>query len=272
MFQWLTDRRRRRLLEEAFPEQWEDILEENVAAYELLDDDEQKRLRELVQVFVAEKNWEGCGGLELDDEMRITIAGAGCLLLLGRDHDLFSEVESILVYPSAVMLPEQQRSTFDSSARVVDEDKPILGLAVHGGAVVLAWDSALHGARDSRDGHNVVIHELAHKIDFIDGEADGTPMFETSAERRAWAAAFAPAYLAHKERAERGKKSFLDDYAITNEAEYFAVATEAFFEKPRALKRSLPEVYDQLATFYRLDLASREPHPKKKGARDRERD
>ena len=274
MFQWLTDRRRSRLLEEPFPEEWEDILEENVAAYELLDDDEQKRLRDLVQVFIAEKNWEGCGdpALELDDEIRVTIAGAGCLLLMGRDHDLFSEVESILVYPSAVVVPEQQRSHFDSTGRVNEGDKPVLGLAVHGGAVVLAWDSALHGARDHKDGHNVVIHELAHKIDFIDGAADGTPMFESGAERRAWAEAMAPAYLRHKERAEDGKKSFLDDYAITNEAEYFAVATETFFEKPRGLKRALPEVYEQLAGFYKLDLADREPRTKKKPARNREQD
>src|SRR5262249_204957 len=145
---------------------------------------------------------------------------------------LFTEVDSILVYPTAIVIREQQRSTFDGAARVNEGDKPVLGLAVKGGAVVLAWDSALHGARDPRDGHNVVIHGLAHKIDFIDGSADGTPMFETGAERRAWAAAMEPAYLAHKNRAEKGKKSFLDDYAITNEAEYFAVATEAFFEKP----------------------------------------
>jgi Mlc titration factor MtfA (ptsG expression regulator) len=272
MFQWLTDRRRKKLLEEPFPEAWEDILEENVAAYELLDDEEQGRLRELVQVFIEEKNWEGCGGLELDEEMKVTIAGAGCLLLLGRDHDLFTEVESILVYPTAVVVREQSRSTFDSAARVVEGDKPVLGLAVKGGAVVLAWDSALHGARDPRDGHNVVIHELAHKIDFVDGSADGTPEFDTHAERRAWAEAMAPAYLAHKERAERGKKSFLDDYAITNEAEYFAVATEAFFEKPKHLKKALPDVYEQLAKFYNLDLASRAPHPKKQGARGRELD
>jgi Mlc titration factor MtfA (ptsG expression regulator) len=272
VFRWLTERRRNKLLEQPFPEAWEDILEENVAAYELLEDEEQERLRELVTVFVDEKHWEGCGGLELDDEMRITIAGAGCLLLLGRDHDLFEEVESILVYPAAVMVGEMGRSTFDSAARVNEGDKPVLGLAVKGGAVVLAWDSALRGARDPKDGHNVVIHELAHKIDFLDGSADGTPEFETGAERRGWAAAMAPAYLAHKERSERGKKSFLDDYAITNEAEYFAVATEAFFEKPRHLKRALPEVYEQLASFYKLDLAARQPHPKKKGARDREQD
>jgi MtfA peptidase len=268
MFQWLTDRRRRRLLEVPFPE----TCEENLAAYELLDEDEQTRLRELVQVFVDEKHWEGCGGLELDDEMRVTIAGAGCLLLMGRDHDLFSEVESILVYPTAVIVREQARGMFDSELRVAEDDKPVLGLAVKGGAVVLAWDSSLRGARDPKDGHNVVIHELAHKIDFLDGAADGTPELETYGERKAWNEAFAPAYTAHKARAERGKKSFLDDYAITNEAEYFAVATEAFFEKPRHLRRELPEVYEQLVAFYKVDLAAREPHPKKKPARNRETD
>jgi hypothetical protein len=122
---------------------------------------------------------------------------------------------------------------------------------------VLAWDSALHGARDARDGRNVVIHELAHKIDFLDGDADGTPDLGSGAARRAWAEAFAPAYLAHRDRLDRGKRSFLDDYAATNEAEYFAVATEAFFEKPRALARELPGVYAALRDFYRLDLAAR---------------
>src|SRR5690242_4564757 len=101
MFGWLTERRRKRLLETPFPAAWIEILERNVAAYKLLDEPEQKHLRDLVQVFIAEKHWEGCGGLELDDEITVTIAGTGCQLLLGRSHDLFAEVESILVYPSA---------------------------------------------------------------------------------------------------------------------------------------------------------------------------
>lgn len=256
MFRWLTERRRNRLLEEPFPEAWSHILASNVAAYALLDTGEQKRLRDLVQVFIAEKNWEGCGGLELDDEIRVTIAGCACLMLLGRDHDLFADVISLVIYPSAVLHKEPARATFDASLRPTRGDTPVLGLAVKGGAVVLAWDSVLHGARDAGDGHNVVIHELAHKIDFLDGDVDGTPDMGFP-ERRAWAAAFAPAFLAHKQRAEQGKKSFLSDYAVTNEAEYFAVASEAFFEQPKALARELPEVYASLSGYYRLDLAAR---------------
>ncbi len=257
MFRWLTERRRKRLLETPFPAVWTAILERNVAAYALLDEAQQQRLRDLVQVFIAEKHWEGAGGLVLDDEVIVTIAGTGCLLLLGRDHDLFGEVLSIVVYPSSVVLPEPARSIFDPGGRPVGGDVPVLGVAHRGGALVVAWDSALRGARDPHDGHNVVIHELAHKIDFLDGEADGTPPLASGSARRAWAEAFAPAYLAHKERAESGQPSFLDDYAITNEAEYFAVATEAFFEKPHALARELPDVYAALSRFYSLDLAKR---------------
>jgi Mlc titration factor MtfA (ptsG expression regulator) len=257
MFRWLTERRRKRLLEAPFPAAWSEMLERNVAAYKLLDEDEKQRLRDLVQVFIAEKHWEGAGDLELTDEIKVTIAGTGCQLLLGREHDLFREVESIVVYPSTVVLPEPPRSTFDPGAVPIRAETPVLGVVHRGGALVLAWDSALRGARDPRDGRNVVIHELAHKIDFLDGAADGTPPLPSGSARRAWADAFAPAYLAHKERAERGEPSFLDDYAVTNEAEYFAVATEAFFERPHALARELPDVYAALRQYYSLDLAAR---------------
>lgn len=249
---WHTEHRRRRLLEEPFPPGWREILERDVAAYALLDAAEQQRLRELVQVFVAEKHWEGCAGLELTDEIRVTIAGSGCQLLLGRDHDLFDDVRTILVYPSTFVLP-QRPSAFVPERPI----GAVLGVTRPHDPVVIAWDSALRGARDPHDGHNVVIHELAHKIDFLDGSIDGTPPLPDRAARRAWAAAFEPAFLEHRARAERGEPSLLDDYAIKNEAEYFAVATECFFEKPKALARDLPEVYAQLRDFYRLDLAAR---------------
>ena len=262
IFRWLTERRREKLLEKPFADAWKDYLRENVAAYRLFDDEEKARFHDLVAVFCDEKNFEQCGGLDADeaewDEIRVTIAGCACQMLVGRgDHDLFADVVSLLVYPSAVVAKAQNRSFFDPGLQPVGGDMPVLGLAVKGGAVVLAWDSVLRGARHPQDGHNVVIHELAHKIDYLDGAADGTPPLDGSAARRAWVQAFAPAYLAHKERAERGKKSFLSDYAVTNEAEYFAVATEAFFEKPAALARELPDVYAQLRDFYKLDLAAR---------------
>jgi len=254
---WLTERRRRRLLESPFPDAWRVHLEANVGAFALLDRRERTHLCELVQVFVAEKHWEGAGGLELDDEIRVTIAGTGCVMVLGRDHDLFDEIGSIVVYPSSVLLPEHGPFVWERPGRVIGDSVPIQGVAHRLGPVVLAWDAALRGARDPRDGRNLVIHEFAHKIDFLDGDADGAPPLASGAARRAWADVMQAAYDAHSARAERGERSLLRDYAIASPAEYFAVASEMFFERPRDLARELPDVYAQLRDFYRLDLAAR---------------
>jgi MtfA peptidase len=253
VFRWLTKRRRAHLLETPFPAAWREILASNVRAYAELLPEEQARLCELTQVFLAEKHWEGCGGLVLDDEMRVTIAGTTCLLLLGRDHDLMREVESILVYPSTVVLPEPPRSVFDGRPRVVGERTAALGVAHGGGGpVVLAWDAVVQGARNPRDGRNVVLHEMAHKVDFLDGEADGVPPLPSAEVRRAWAASAAAAFHA----VQAGEQHLLRDYAGTSEAEFFAVATEVFFEKPRQLASQFPALYDVLRTLYNLDLAA----------------
>lgn len=254
MFHWLTERRRAHLLETPFPDAWREYLDANVAASGRLPPEQQQRLRDLTQVFVAEKHWEGAGGLAVTDEMRVTIAGTACLMILARDHDLFADVESIVIYPHAVVARQPQWMTYTSLVPRSDE-QPVLGLAQRGGAVVLAWDDVARGARHPRDGRNLVIHELAHKIDFLDGAADGTPPL-AAARRRAWAAAFEPAFQQHVARAAKGERSFLRDYAVTNEAEYFACATEVFFEQPAQLRADLPDVYAQLAAFFGVDPAA----------------
>lgn len=251
MFHWLTERRRKHLLETPFPAGWQGILEHNVGIYKRLTADGQQHLRDLVQVFIAEKHWEGCGGLELDDEIRVTIAGTGCQMLLGRDHDLFGRVATILVYPSTVVIPPQPVGVFAFPRGPVGETA-VVGQATQIGTVILSWDNALRGAINPGDGRNTVIHELAHQIDMLDGHADGTPPLEPP-ELRHWGAAFETAFLAHKARAARGEPSLLRDYAITNEAEYFAVATEAFFEKPHQLREALPDVYASLAEYFGQD-------------------
>jgi Mlc titration factor MtfA (ptsG expression regulator) len=253
---WLTERRRRRLLETPFPPAWRAYLEANLGTWAMLDAAEHERLCQLVQVFVAEKHWEGAGGLELDDEIRATIAGAGCVMLLGRDHDLFANVVSIVVYPSSVIAERPPPYVFERPGRIVG-GQPILGESHREGTVVLAWDAAKRGARDPHDGRNLVVHELAHQIDFLDGSADGAPPLATAAAARAWASAMQAAYDAHVARAEHGKHSLLRDYAIASPAEYFAVASEMFFERPRALADELPDVYEQLRAFYGIDLAAR---------------
>jgi MtfA peptidase len=258
MFRWLTERRRRHILDTPWPDAWTGILEANVAAYALLDDDERARLRQLAQVFLAEKNFEGCGGLELTDEIRVTIAGQGCLLILGRDHDLFARLVSILVYPSTVVTPEARLPVMAYTHQPLAGSVPIAGQAVRGDTVILAWDDVVRGARDPHDGKNVVLHELAHAIDFLDGAADGTPPFAARADFRTWAEVASVAFHALGDAVAHGQPTgALRAYGATNEAEFFAVATEAFFERPRDLAREQRGVYDVLARFYNLDLAAR---------------
>ncbi len=248
MFGWLTDRRRKRLEEAPFPAGWQTHLDDNVRLFERLTSDQQERLRDLAVVFVDEKSWEGCGGLDMTDEVRITVAAQACVLLLGREHSLYEDVEAILVYPSTMMAPGQR------DGLVVHEGgTAILGQA-HGagGPVLLAWDDVLDGGREIGKG-NVVFHEFAHKIDMVDGTVDGTPPLPNREARHAWARVCSEAFLELQDRVERGKRHFIDEYGATNEAEFFAVATEAFWRRPKQLARNEPELYGLLREFYNFD-------------------
>jgi Mlc titration factor MtfA (ptsG expression regulator) len=254
MFRWFTERRRRHLLEHPFPPGWQAELERHVGQYPLLDDGERERLRQLTQVFIAEKNWEGCAGLDVTDEVRVAIAGRACLLILHRDHDLFDRLVSILVYPSAMLLPPRPRRHFDPGLTAVAAHEPILGQAIGGDVVLLAWDDV---ARGGHDGRNLVLHELAHIVDYRDGQVDGTPPLGSSAQARTWAEVCSAVYLAMRAAIDRDEPTFLRAYGATNEAEFFAVATETFFERPGALAAAHPELHRLLADFYGYDLATR---------------
>lgn len=254
---FLRERRRRKLLAAPFPAAWEAQLRRNVAHYHWLEPEEQRRLRDLVRIFVAEKRWEGCGGLELTDEMRVTIAAHACLLVLALPNQLYRSVRSILVYPSTVLLPPRRIGSFEVPLAPVEGPLPILGEAQHRGPVVLVWDAVQHAGRHPESGHNVVYHEFAHQLDMLDGRADGTPPLHGRAEVERWARVCSREYLALREQAARGVHGLLDPYGATTEAEFFAVATELFFDQPLELRRHHPELYVVLRAFYRQDPAER---------------
>lgn len=254
---WLKERRRRKWLEEPFPEAWRTILKRNVVHYGQLDDEERARLEEFICVFVKEKNWEGCGGLTLDDEVTITIAGQAGLLVLGLPHEFYSNVQSILVYPSPVVTPERTMGTFEIPQPMVS-GIPILGEAQLHGPVILVWDSVKRNARHPEEGHNVVYHEFAHKLDMLDGVADGTPVVGGRAAMNRWIEVCQAEFSELRQKAEKGQHTYLDKYGATNEAEFFAVATEYFFDKPRDMERHEAELYGVLRDFYRQDPAKRE--------------
>ncbi|HEY6877122.1 MAG TPA: M90 family metallopeptidase [Polyangiales bacterium] len=260
MFDWWRERQREKILRAPFPAAWTQVLERNVKHYARLPPEQQKTLRELVQVFVAEKHWEGCGGLALTDEMKVTIAAQACLLVLARPHRLYQDVESIFVYPSAVMRPAAQPGVFVRPRELVASGPTaLLGEAHVRGPVILAWDRVLRDGKNPHDGHNLVYHEFAHKLDMEDGHADGTPELESRAQIQRWREVCERSFLTLQKRTERGEPSFLDAYGATNEAEFFAVATEQFFDRPRALQRADEDLYEILAGFYRQDPASLAP-------------
>ena len=253
MFHWFAERRRKKLTDQPFPPEWEEIVRRNVAHYCMLDAAEQTHLRTLIQVFCAEKNWEGCGGLELTDEIRITISAQACLLLLGIPHDYYRNVLSILVYPSVVVPPPRKIGFFENVLAPVETSHPIIGQAFQQGPVIIIWDAVLVSGRHPESGHNVVYHEFAHKLDMLDGAADGTPPLRDREEYRDWVSICEREYLRLKRDAEKGRKTFLDAYGATNEAEFFAVATEQFFDRPLRMKEQAPDLYRVLQEYYRQD-------------------
>jgi len=257
MFHWLRDHRRAEARARPFPLQWEAFVQTNVAHYCVLDDAERSELRAMMQVFLEEKQWEGCGGLDLTDEIRVTIAAQACLLQLGLPHDYYRNVESILVYPSTVVPPEQRPGVFERVGGPVDASVPILGQAFAQGPVILVWDAVLHGARHPELGHNVVYHEFAHKLDMLDGTADGTPPLSDREQFAEWVDVCSREFLRLRSLTEQGHKTFLDAYGAKNEAEFFAVATEEFFDRPLALQGHAPDLYGVLSAYYHQDPAGR---------------
>lgn len=234
-------------LPDPVPGQWRSIVLDNIPFARQLDDSDLERLLKLTQVFLHEKHFEGAGGLELTEEIRVTIAAGACVLLLWMpDVGCYPLLRTVIVYPGA-MVPRYAGS---SATRHPD---PILGQSWGSGVVILSWDSTRHGVFDPRDGKNLVLHEFAHQLDQEDGEADGVPVGLRAASLKTWGRVMEQRYSWLVKARRKGRESVLDQYGATNRAEFFAVATEAFFEKPRQLRGKKPDLYEVLADFYGVD-------------------
>ncbi len=263
MYHWLRDHRRKKILTEPFPLVWRTILGEKVRHYSFLNADEKHRLEQLLQVFVAEKTFIGCNGLEMVDEIRVVIAADACMLILGLPHNLYGKLETILVYPSTVVVPPPKAGVFTQSPLFERSETPISGQAFINGPVILVWDEVKRESRHPETGHNVVYHEFAHYLDMLDGRADGTPELRSREQYRMWAEVFAAEFLALRRKLKAGEKTFFDSYGATNEAEFFAVATEYFFDQPVKMQKNHKALYDVLAGFYQQDTAERERRSRK---------
>ncbi len=256
MFDWWRRLDRAQVLAEPFPEAYRALIRARVPLAEYLTGEERSKLEALVRVFVSEKNFEGAGGLELTDEMRVVIAARACLLLLHRvelDSPLYPDLASIVIYPSTYRSHERKRDGY----LVVEGDEARLGESWMRGVVVLAWDSVLAGGANPSDGHDVVLHEFAHQLDAEDGVMDGTPELDNGARYSAWSRVLGEEYAELRAAVEHHQKTNIDPYGATNGPEFFAVVVEAFFEKPLQLESKHAELYAELAAFFRFDPAAR---------------
>lgn len=256
IFQWWRNFRRRRILAGPFPDGWEEILRANVRQHSLLDESMRQALRDRTRILVAEKYWEGCGGFTLTEEVKVTIAGQASLLLLGWDGPCFDHLKSILVYPDTYLAPE--RETLPGGA-VAESMSMRLGEAWYQGPVILAWNHVSRAGHRDEPGHNVVLHEFAHALDHADDVYDGTPTLETKEQYVTWRTVMTQEYRRLRRAAEHGRPTLLDTYGAENESEFFAVATECFFEQPRPMSKRHPRLYELLRDYFRQDPATWEP-------------
>jgi MtfA peptidase len=244
-------RRRNQLLAEPFPAAWNDYLVNNVRHYAHLDPLMQSRVKAVVSVMVAEKHWSGGGGFTVTDEMKVTVAAQASLLALGLDEPyFFDRVQSIIIYPDVYVHPPQFARHWN-----VLEGVPVAGEAWYHSPIVLSWKYVLDAGRNTSSGRNVVLHEFAHHLDGLDGEVNGAPPLVGRRRAKTWYRVTEAEYRRLAGAARRREVTLLDHYGASSRAEFFAVATECFFEQPGALRRQHGELYAVLQDFYRQDPA-----------------
>ncbi|MCH2181366.1 MAG: zinc-dependent peptidase [Mariniblastus sp.] len=246
MFHWFQNRRRAQILAPPFPPAWQTFLENNMGFYRRLDDSERAKLQDITRIMVAEKNWEGHAGLEMCDEIKVTVAGMAALMLLGVDNFFFEKVRTIILFPQAV-----RRET--NTGWVIERDTFHSGEAHPGGQVVLSWQDSYHDAQAIGNGHNLVLHEFAHCLDNLDGEMGGSLDFGDRETNECWNQVCEREFQALIHAVQNGQRTLINDYGATNKAEFFAVCTETFFEKPLLMEQQHTELFQLLARFYRLD-------------------
>lgn len=248
---WRLVRRRRRqaIANRPLPERWRAIIRRNVPLYSRLSEPLRRKLESDIQLFVHDKRFFGFQGVEIDDEIRVTVAANACLLVLNRSVDEYDGFTSIYIYPSTFLVEHED---WDGRVRSVARQAR-LGESWHRGPLVLAWDSALHGTRDLRDGHNVILHEFAHKLDGADGAVDGAPILQQRSQYTSWARVMTREYERLRRRAEQRARTVMDHYGATEPQEFFAVLVETFYEKPRQLKKRHPELYAEMQRCFGVD-------------------
>jgi MtfA peptidase len=250
---WLRNWRRRRIIRRATLDEalWRSILK-RYPFTRALSAAERGRLREHAILFLNEKSIVGAGGLDVRDEIRVCVAAQACMLVLNLDLDFFRGWVEVIVYPDEFVVDYDYVDEDGIAHRV---NAPMAGESWLEGPVILSWADAARGGAGG--GYNVVIHEFAHKLDMLNGKANGFPPLHADMDRARWSDTFGAAYEDFCARVDRRESTAIDSYASENPAEFFAVLSEAFFETPDAVQGEYPAVYGELSSFYRQDPALR---------------
>ncbi|MEX0740307.1 MAG: M90 family metallopeptidase [Pseudohongiella sp.] len=247
--------RRKQLDSKPFPDNWEEIVKTRLPFYPRMPVEMQRTLQNRITHFVAGKRFEGCAGQVIDDNVRVSIAAQACLLVLSRPGDYYSDLHTILVYPSGFIV---RHGSVDDHGLVSDEEHVLAGESWNNGRIVLSWDDVERGASDFSDGFNVVLHEFAHQLDHQSGATNGAPLLASRQAYQNWASVFSEEFdrlqaLASSPDFHHAHDEVLDLYGATNPAEFFAVATEAFFERSGLLAQRHPQLFAQLYEYYGID-------------------
>lgn len=247
---WLPRYRVRRALARPFPRSYAKILQRNLPLYSRLPADLQLQLKRLIQQFLLQKKFVGCDGLAITDEIRVTIAGKACLLLLNRPTLVYPKLSFILVYPSAFIVP---RAEVAAGGLVTHGEQTLLGESWEDDRVILAWDHVKRRSAGAEPAHDVVLHEFAHQLDSESGSTNGAPYLQSRARYARWSAVFVHEFALLQQAARRQAAGVIDPYGASSPAEFFAVATEAFFGNPVALAQQHPALFAALGEYYCVD-------------------
>jgi hypothetical protein len=249
--------RHRRIEQQPFPERWLRVVKRDLPFFQRMPAGLQIALKNQIKHFLANKRFTGCAGFVMTDDVRISIAAQACLLILQRPGDYYSSLKSILVYPSEFLAA---REGADESGLVSHKTRVMAGEAWSDGKIILSWESVARGAADFADGYNVVLHEFAHQLDNQFGHANGAPWLSSHQALQDWSRVFNDEFTRLRQLAQdpvarslQTEEQVLDFYGASEPAEFFAVATEAFFERPYALAARHPQLYEQLQVYYRVD-------------------
>ncbi|MEO1427640.1 MAG: M90 family metallopeptidase [Cyanobacteria bacterium J06633_8] len=247
---FLIKQKRNQIKNRQFPPLWNSIIENNLPIYLHLSPTERRRLQGHIQVFLSEKQFIGCNGLQVTEEMKVIIAAVACLLLLNERGKYFPKLRSILIYPTAYFTKETT-----ARGKYVVEEKPVvrLGESWSKDQLILSWQQVKQDTYNWKDGQNIILHEFAHQLDQEEGKVEGVPILKSNSDYSNWSKVMTQEYNQLCNDVEQGRKTIMYSYGATRPAEFFSVATETFFEKPQQLQKKHPELYELLQNYYKLD-------------------